>query len=121
MNYGNYCSPYNLNRQSIDTVSGVPIIVEDFVIPVFKGSTLSTDFRFPFELENSDIISIANATPEVLENVSIVEVDKNTRTLTWNASDIEELEVGNTGTFRVKVERSDGSVKTYNEITIRVF
>lgn len=121
MAIGNYCSPYSLNRNSIDTVSGVPIIVEDFVIPVFKGSTLSTDFRFPFELTNTDIISIVDAAPISLENISILEVDKNTRTLTWDAVDIEELEVGDTGTFRVKVERADGTVKTYNEISIRVF
>lgn len=107
-------------RHSIDNIPGFPIIVEDFVIPVFKGSTLTTEFQFPFVLENSDVISVTDAEPEDLINADIVRVNSDTISITWPSEIIEDLQnQGNS--FRVRVDRADGTVKVYNKITIRIF
>lgn len=117
--YGNKnCGPFG--RHSIDNVPGFPIIVEDFVIPVFKGSTLTTEFQFPFDLLNTDVVSIVDGSPIELDDAVVTQINDNTVSVTWSSDIIDDLESDN-NSFRVRVDRADGTVKTYNEISIRIF
>lgn len=120
MTLNNNCWDYS-QRRSIDSIPGFPIIIEDFVIPVFKGSTLTTEFQFPFNLTEDDLVSVAFGSPETLETATITKISDNTVSVTWSAETIDGLDSSGTNSFRMMVERADGTIKTYNEISIRIF
>lgn len=108
-------------RHSIDNVSGRPIYVEDYVIPVFKGSTLIAEFQFPFSITNLDVAVISEAYP-ILEDATVSGVDSNTVSIRWESSVIDTFDVGTNPTFRVSVFNSQtNETKNYNLITIRPF
>lgn len=109
-------------RHSIDHVSGRPIYVEDYVIPVFKGSTLITEFQFPFNLTVNHDVSIVSEAFPILEDATVSDVDDNTVSIRWEAETIDTFEVGVNPTFRVRVSNTQtNEVKIYNLITIRPF
>lgn len=108
-------------RHSIDDVSGRPIYIEDFVLPTFKNSTLICEFEFPFTLSDADTVSIISDN-DILLDPSITKISDNTVSIRWEDSVTTELESNSVKTFRVKVTNSDtGIVKTYNEITIKLY
>lgn len=107
-------------RKSIDNLSGFPIIVERYTIPVYKGSTLTTLFQFPFSLSDSDVVSIILGNPITLEDAEITKTADDTVSVTWDAEIIADLEEDSSN-FRVCVTKGDGTVHTFNEISIKVF
>lgn len=108
-------------RRSIDGSAGFPIIVEYFTIPVFKGSTLTTHFEFPFNLATGDEVTIVYGSPEILEDATIVQINPTTVSVTWAVEVIEALDDTALNTLRVRVTRPNGEVHTYNEIAIKIF
>lgn len=128
MGYYGSCSCGQINRctcgtrHSIDNVTGMPLYIEDFVIPVFKGSTLITDFRFPFALTGDHVITVIYGDPEELEDCDIQVINGNTVSIKWDSDIISELNDLSNNTFRVRVENIvTGIVKVYNEIKIQIF
>lgn len=109
-------------RYSIDRVSGRPIYIEDYIIPVFKGSTLETEFQFPFTLTSDHEVSIVSDTTPSLEEATVTQLEQNLVSIRWEADVIEPFDVGSTNTFRVRVlNTATAEVKVYNLITIQVF
>lgn len=109
------------NRHSVDDVSGRPIYVEDFILPVFEGSTLIADFEFPFTLTNFDEVSVISAN-EDLTTPTVTKISDNAVTIRWESSVIAGLTSSSIKKFRVRVENSDTAVvKVYNEITIKLY
>lgn len=109
-------------RHSIDNVSGRPIYVEDYVIPVFKGSTLTAEFQFPFTLTGDHLVTVVSPTAPTLEDGVVTQINENTVSITWASTIIEPFAVGSKNLFRVRVEDVETEeVKVYNEITIRPF
>lgn len=113
--FGN--NPCGCGVRSIDYVTGKPS--EDYIISVFKGSTLTTEFQFPFNLDLNDIVSIVYGDPIELNDAVITRISENTVSVTWAANIIDILD-SDANSFRVSVEREDGTIKNYNEIKIRV-
>lgn len=108
-------------RHSIDNVTGRPIYIEDYVIPVYRGSTLITEFLFPFDLTDADEITVTLGNPEILDEATVLKTGTRLATIRWEDSVIAELTSSTTNTFRVRVENSDtGIVRTYNEIKIKL-
>lgn len=108
-------------RHSIDNVSGRPIYVEDYVIPVFKGSTLTAEFQFPFDLTDDHLVTVVSS-QSTLEDGVVTKIADNAVSITWSSDIIEPFAVGSKNLFRVKVENIETEVvNTYNEITIRPF
>lgn len=111
-------------RHSIDNITGRPIVVADYTIPVYKGSTLITEFQFPFNLQDSDIVEITLGNPEILEDATITKIADDVVSILWDADIIEQLVTSTTtvtNSFRIKVTNSDTNVvKVYNEIKILV-
>lgn len=109
-------------RHSIDNVTGRPIVIADFTIPVYKGSTLITEFQFPFTLQNSDTVEVVMGSPEILEDATIVKTGSDLVTIRWDTdvtSELEEATSGAPNSFRIRVTNSvSGIVKVYNEIKI---
>lgn len=121
--YGNNtCNCGCGGRHSIDNVTGRPIVIADYTIPVYKGSTLITEFQFPFVLQDSDQVTIVQANPEILDDPEIIKTGVDLVTIRWDADVIAELSTSTTAvpnSFRVRVTNSDtGIVKVYNEIKI---
>ncbi len=108
-------------RHSIDNVTGRPIYIEDYVIPVYKGSTLITEFEFPFDLTAQDEISVTLGNPETLNEATIVKTGTRLATIRWEDDVIADLATTGINTFRVRVENSStGIVRVYNEIKIKL-
>lgn len=108
-------------RHSIDHVTGRPIYIEDYVIPVYRGSTLITEFLFPFDLTNDDEVTVTLGNPEILDDATVVRSGPRMVTIRWEDSVIAELTATTTNTFRIRVENSaTGIVRTYNEIKIKL-
>lgn len=125
MGYYGGCSCGNAGcngRHSIDHVTGRPIYVEDYVIPVFKGSTLTAEFEFPFTLNDNHTFTVVSASHPTLEDATITKISDKAISITWSYDIIDAFLVGSNNLFRVRVANTDTSeVKTYNEITIRPF
>lgn len=108
-------------RHSIDDVSGRPIYIEDFILPTFVGSTLIAEFQFPFQLTDAHEITIVSENLS-LENAIVTRLGNDLVSIRWEASVIEGLTASSIKKFRVRVANSDtGIVKTYNEITIKLY
>lgn len=109
-------------RYSIDNVTGRPIVVADYTIPVYKGSTLTTEFQFPFNLQDSDTIDVVQANPEILADVEIARIGNDLIVIKWDADIISQLITATTtvtNSFRIRVTNSNtGIVKVYNDIKI---
>jgi hypothetical protein len=109
-------------RHSIDNVTGRPIYIEDYVIPVFKGSTLETEFQFPFTITDDYEFSVISDSAPDLEDATITQTSNNVITIRWEAETIDGYSVGSNNTFRVRAEDTlTNEVKVYNLITIRIF
>lgn len=108
-------------RHTIDDVSGRPIYVEDYILPVFEGSTLIVEFEFPFTLSANDTVTVVSANSD-LTSPTITTLNSNSVSINWSANSISTLTASSTKTLRIRVENSvTGIVKVYNELTIKLY
>ena len=109
-------------RHSIDNVTGRPIVVADYTIPVYKGSTLITEFQFPFNLQVTDTVEVVMGNPEILNDAEVAQTGVDLVSIRWDADIIAQLVTATTAipnSFRVRVSNSDTDiVRVYNEIKI---
>lgn len=106
-------------RYSIDSVTGLPIYIENFVLPVFKGSTLITEFQFPSDLLDTDVVTVVQGSPVGLNSGSVLKVGSNLVAVRWEASLISTLNEADENTCRIQVENTvTGIIKVYNQLTI---
>lgn len=109
-------------RYSIDSVTGLPVYIESFVLPVFKGSTLITEFQFPNDLLDTDVVTVTAGIPSTLNGGSVLKISSNAVAVRWEANVISALTEETTNTFRIQVENTvTGIIKVYNLITIGLF
>lgn len=106
-------------RYSIDSITGLPIYIENFTLPVFKGSTLITEFQFPSDLLDTDVVTVVQGSPVALNDGQVLKISDNAVVVRWEASVIAGLDEDDTNTCRIQVRNTaSGIIKVYNLLTI---